>query len=239
LLSRDSITTILFDLDGTLRHNRPSSTEMFIALAVRLGASDSEEHRQRATRWLHYYWAQSAELLADRQVYIEEEIFWTNHARLFLVNLGCSPTQAEALAPELYSYYQNEYYPEDWVPPDVPETLEALRNAGYTLGVVSNRSQSYQEQLESLCLDEYFQCAVAAGEVNSWKPDPVIFQHALGELDSQPDETVYVGDNYYADVVGAQRAGLQPVLLDPQNLFPEAGCQVVLTVGELKHIFVK
>lgn len=239
LLSRESITTILFDLDGTLRHNRPAFTEIFFALAVRLGGPDSIEHRQRATRWLHYYWAQSAELLADRQVYVEEEAFWINHARLFLVYLGCSPTQAEASAPELYTYYLDEYQPKDWVPPDVPKTLETLINVGYTLGVASNRSQPYREQLETLCLDGYFQCAVAAGEVNSWKPNPEIFHHALKELVSKPEETVYVGDNYFADVVGAQRAGLLPILLDPQGLFPEADCPVVQTVGELKLLFVK
>ena len=236
MLSRNSITTILFDLDDTLRHNRPSFAEIFFALATRLDATDSEEHRRRAVRWLQYYWAQSADLLADRQVYVEEETFWINHARLFLVNLGCSPARAETSAPMLYTYYLDEYQPEDWVPPEVPKTLETLRNAGYTLGVASNRSKSYREQLESLSLDGYFQCAVAAGEVNSWKPDPGIFQLALCELDSQPDETVYVGDNYYADVVGAQRAGLQPILVDPQGLFPEAGCPVIRSIGELIDI---
>ena len=236
--SCNSITTILFDLDGTLRHNRPSFVESLISRAVQLGAPDSKEHRRRATRWLHYYWAQSSELLADRQVYQDEDIFWTNHAHLFLINLGCSPALAEDAAPEVYNYYQDEYRPEDWVPPDVPETLEALKNAGYTLGVVSNRSHSFQEQIETLGLDGYFECAVAAGEVNSWKPDPVIFQCALQELGVQPDETKYVGDNYFADVVGAQRAGLQPILIDPDGLFPEAKCPVIHTLGDLADKFL-
>jgi len=233
LLSRNSITTILFDLDGTLRHSRPSFTETFISFAVQLGAPDSEDHRRRATRWLHYYWAQSSDLLADRQIYQDEGIFWTNHARLFLINLGCLPEQADKLAPELYHHYINEFQPEDWVPPDVPETLQRLISAGYTLGVASNRSQSYQEQLETLGLDSYFECTIAAGEVNSWKPDPVIFQHALQELGAEPGKTLYVGDNYYADVIGAQRAGLQPVLIDPDGLFPEAVCPVIHTLGDL------
>lgn len=107
------------------------------------------------------------------------------------------------------------------------------------MGIASNRSQPFQEQLETLGLDSDFECMVAAGEINSWKPDPVIFQHALHELGAEPGKTVYVGDNYYADVIGAQRAGLQPILLDPQGLFPEADCPLVQTVGELKSLFVK
>jgi FMN phosphatase YigB (HAD superfamily) len=42
-----------------------------------------------------------------------------------------------------------------------------------------------------------------------------------------------VGDNYWADVVGARRAGVTPVLLDPQGLFPEADCLVLDELDDL------
>ena len=48
-----------------------------------------------------------------------------------------------------------------------------------------------------------------------------------------PDETVYVGDNYYADVVGARRAGLQPVLYDPHLIFPDADCITICSLDKL------
>ena len=50
---------------------------------------------------------------------------------------------------------------------------------------------------------------------------------------SQPDQTIYVGDNYFADILGAANAGLRPVLLDPDGLFPEAACPVISSLGEL------
>ena len=34
--------------------------------------------------------------------------------------------------------------------------------------------------------------------------------------------------------IGAQRAGLKPVLLDPEGLFPEAECSVIRSLSELK-----
>jgi len=82
-------------------------------------------------------------------------------------------------------------------------------------------------------LDEYFSFALAAGEINSWKPDPGIFWHALERLEANPQQALYVGDNYYADVVGAQNAGLQAVLVDPEGIFPEAQCLVIRQVNEL------
>jgi len=42
-------------------------------------------------------------------------------------------------------------------------------------------------------LQDYFSCSLAAGEVNSYKPEVGIFQHALELLGSQPAHTLYVG----------------------------------------------
>ena len=87
-------------------------------------------------------------------------------------------------------------------------------------------------------LATYFEFALAAGEVNSWKPDEVIFQYALERAGTCPECTMYVGDNYYADIVGAQRAGLQAVLLDPEGVFPDAECPVILSLEELAQTLV-
>ena len=139
-----------------------------------------------------------------------------------LINFACPEAQAQALGPQVHQRMQDEYQPVDHVPPDAWDTLAALREAGFPLGVVSNRSSSYAEQMTALGLAPFFQFALAAGEVNSWKPEPGIFQHAVALLGAQPDQTIYVGDNYYADILGAANAGLRPVLLDPEGLFPEA-----------------
>jgi putative hydrolase of the HAD superfamily len=115
----------------------------------------------------------------------------------------------------------------------VPETLRSLKQSGYRLAVVSNRSRAYDELLESLGLDTFFEFALAAGEHDAWKPEPHIFNLALERLGVSASETLYVGDNYYADVIGAQRASLRPVLIDPENIFPEADCTSIRSIGEL------
>ena len=237
MLSANGIRAILFDLDGTLRYNRPSFPETFFNIASRLGAPDVQEYRWRAARWLHYYWANSNELVSDLAIYPDQtEAFWTNHARLFLGALGCAPEQAAALAPQAYQHMNEEYKPQDCVPADVPETLQALKEAGYTLAVLSNRLQPFQEQLERLGLSGYFDFALHAGKLEAWKPDPEIFLRAIVQIGSQPEETAYVGDNYYADVIGSRNAGLIPVLIDPEALFPEAECAVIHKMGDLPEI---
>jgi putative hydrolase of the HAD superfamily len=233
----EGINTILFDLDGTLRYSQPTFYQAFFNIAFRLGAPDTPQGRRRMMHWLHRYWAQSTELLADIRAYPDHESFWTNHARLALLETGCTTEDADRLAPAVYREMEAEYRPGDWVPPEVPETLAALKSAGYHLAVVSNRNKPYQEQLEMLGLADFFEFSLAAGEVDSWKPDPEIFRHAVKRLGIQPCQAVYVGDNYYADVVGAQRAGLCAVLLDKDQLFPEADCKVIPNFRALKRLF--
>jgi FMN phosphatase YigB (HAD superfamily) len=49
-------------------------------------------------------------------------------------------------------------------------------------------------------------------------------------------ETMYIGDNYFADIVGSRRAGLMPVLYDPISLFPDADCAVIKSFAELPEL---
>jgi HAD superfamily hydrolase (TIGR01549 family) len=233
LHSPNGIRAVLFDLDGTLRHSRPSPNHAFYDTAVELGASNSPSKRQRAIRWMHYYWAQSEEMLTDLQVFGElSDEFWAHFAYRALSAFDCPHEQAQALAPQVQRQ-MSELVWENWVPPDVPPTLEALKQRGFSMGVLSNRMTAFHDQLDEWGLGGYFECSLAAGEFSAWKPEPAIFRHALEQLGADPAHSLYVGDNYFADVVGARSAGLKPILVDPEGIFPEADCPVIHTVGEL------
>jgi FMN phosphatase YigB (HAD superfamily) len=232
------ITTILFDLDGTLRHNRPSSVQFFLDYAVSLGVEDGWNKRMAAIRWTHWYWAQSEEMLQDLQDYPDQDPFWIHYAEKFLEVFGCAREQARSLGANVHHHMIEHHQPENWVPSDVPETSEELSNQGYKLGVVSNRTHSCHDELRQLGLAKYFELALVAGEVDTWKPEPEIFYHALDRLGvSHPHQAVYLGDNYYADVIGSRRAGLRAVLIDPEGVFPNADCPVVGDLSEFRCFF--
>lgn len=234
---RGSLRTLLFDLDGTLRFNRPSSTVTFLEQAASLGAPDSPERRRRLYRWTHYYWAQSDELFVDLQTYPgSDDEFWFNYTLRSLRAFDCPEPHIQEIAPLVHDYMTRQHAPAPWTPPEATETLHQLQAAGYRLGLVTNRGQPCDDELAALGLLDFFELALTAGEANAWKPDPAIFIQALQRLDAPASTTAYVGDNYYADVVGARQAGLQPVLLDPQGLFPEAGCPVIHTVADLQAL---
>ena len=228
------IETIIFDLDGTLRHNRPSADDMQHNFLLNFGLEISEKTRKEGARWVHYYWAQSTELLTDLKIYGEmKEEFWSNYFTRYLRSLNLKGINVHRIAPLLSNHMNNNFTPQDHVYPCVHETLSNLKTAGYYLGLVSNRSNPCNEQCKALGLFNYFNFAYVAAEVDAWKPDPHIFDRAFSITGSAPEKTIYIGDNYFADVKGAMNAGIQPILYDPLTIFPEAPCPSIMRINEL------
>jgi putative hydrolase of the HAD superfamily len=232
--STRKIRAILFDLDGTLRYNRPRFNDILSKFAIQYGAADTLVNRHSAERWLHYYWAQSADVQLDIETFGDlSPAFWENHTRRYLIAFGYTPDQAGQLAPEIYRRMSSEYDPQPWIPPEVFDVLRTLREAGFLLGIVSNRNQPLDDELKKFGLDGFIDLILTAGEANSWKPDIGIFLEAVLRLQVSPAEVLYVGDNYYADVIGARSAGLCPVLLDPEGVFHDAECEVIHKLHDL------
>ncbi|MCC7118666.1 MAG: HAD family hydrolase [Anaerolineales bacterium] len=236
----ENITAILFDFDGTLRFNLPTAGEVFFEYVKSLNLQPfAEQDYLRAERWELAYFASSREIQVDYAKYkADKKGFWVNFTKRKLNALGLDENTSARFAPRAAAYMDQAYQPRAFVPDEVFIVLERLKSAGYTLGVVSNRDQPFREELDSLNLSPYFKFALAGGEVNSYKPEPLIFQRGLELAGASAAETLYIGDNYYADVLGALRSGLRATLYDPGNLFPEAseGCLVIQQYAQLDSI---
>jgi HAD superfamily hydrolase (TIGR01549 family) len=237
MISPYDIKAIFFDLDGTLRHSVPSGGEVFTDYVSTLGLLVNEEARLRALRWEHFYWASSTDLRSDLLAHSPEtEQFWIEYSRRRLIALGASEEWAAEFAPKTSMHMGEFYKPESIVPEDVRRVLPQLKESGYILGVISNRDKPFQDVLDNHGIGEFFDFSLAAGEVNVFKPDPGVFEHGLQRVNLSAQEVIYVGDNYYADVVGARNAGLQPVLYDPLGIFPEPDCATIKSFDELNSI---
>lgn len=124
--------------------------------------------------------------------------------------------------------------------PGAREGLEALAAAGLRLGVVSNADGLIGERLREHELAQVgpglgveIECVIDSGAVGVMKPDPRIFTLALDAMGLDAADAWYVGDMPAIDVVGARRAGLHPVLMDPFALHHDAGYDRVASLGEL------
>jgi len=105
--------------------------------------------------------------------------------------------------------------------PWVRRALVQIRDAGYRMSVISNADGRVQQQLEELGLEGHFEAVYDSQLVGTQKPDPRIFETALSDLCLRPEETLYVGDMFHIDVLGANRAGIPALHLDPLSLYGE------------------
>lgn len=230
---------ILFDLDGTLRHSVPHGFDVFWEFAVGLGVEKNEDIRRKTAQWSHQYWADSEYLLVDMEMYgRENDEFWINYTRRQLLSMGVNGEQVDEWALLAHQNFRENYNPEDMIPEDVFDTLPKLREAGYTVGVVTNRSDPVNEYMAKTGLDKLVDFYFTAGEIGSWKPNPEIFYYALGLANAKPEEALYIGDNYFADVVGAKKANIPAVLFDMYDVFPDADVPVIQSIGELGEMLL-
>lgn len=100
---------------------------------------------------------------------------------------------------------------------DALEVLPDLQAKGLKLGLVTNAYHPItmrSRELEAYGLLEYLDtaCRLSAADVGYIKPHPRIFEMALEALEVSAEQTVFVGDSYEADIVGAQNVGMRAVL---------------------------
>jgi len=230
----NGIKAFLFDLDGTLLFSQPSGLQAFLQYGRDLGLTFSDEQVRHTHRWQHQFWADRD---TNRRLFAElgESEGWREVTRRQLGQLGVAGPLDEYVD-AIHARFAADYQPAHHIPPEGPQVITRLRERGYITGLVSNRSGVLAHAVEEHGLHGLFDFSLSAEEAGSWKPHPGIFERALQLAGVPPAAAVYIGDNYYADIVGAQGAGLFPVLYDPAGLFPEATCRVIAAHTELLEL---
>lgn len=129
-------------------------------------------------------------------------------------NCVCSLPEAEKAMKGLQDRFCDLSY---WkLFPDTLGTLDTLSEQGYSLALVSNHIPEAREIFNNLGLGAYFSRMVISSEEEYEKPHPEVLSKALGDFSK--DKTVLVGDNYFADVLGAIQFGMGAVLVRKPNV---------------------
>ncbi|WP_247729420.1 HAD family hydrolase [Halovivax limisalsi] len=96
--------------------------------------------------------------------------------------------------------------------------IERARDRADAVGLITNGSRETQSQkLETLGIADAFDESVFVDPDAGVppKPDPIPFERALAGLGTEPERTIHVGDTVYADVAGANAAGMDSAWLSP------------------------
>ena len=118
--------------------------------------------------------------------------------------------------------------------PEAAHVVGELKRAGLLVAVVSNTEDGrLSDALAAAGLAESFDLLVDSHLVGYRKPDAAIFRLALDQLGVEAGEAAFVGDSYTHDALAARAVGMRAVLLDPLDVYPEAVCPRIRSLGDL------
>jgi len=122
----------------------------------------------------------------------------------------------------------------DQILPGTREALDRIRNK-YAIAVISNADGRIDAVLARCGISDCFASITDSGNVGREKPHPAIFAAALEAMKADPAESLYVGDVYSVDYVGARNAGMNAVLFDVAGAYRDNGHPRVESLAELEN----
>jgi len=117
---------------------------------------------------------------------------------------------------------------------DVLSTLKELKKQNFTTGLLTNLPSGIDSICENLGVKPYLDFIVTSAEAGADKPNPAIFRLALERAGVKSTEAVHIGDQYHLDVIGARGVGINTILLDRFDFYPDVNdCPRIQSLTEL------
>ena len=207
------ITTVVFDLDDTLYDEIEYCKSGFAAvaefLADRLDGTDSEQT-------YNILWRQ----------FISGNRTKTFNAALDELKISYD----DNIINDMVGIYRN-HKPDIKLPPDSRKVL-CLLSKKYTLGLLTDGFLPAQKlKVQALDIEKYFKSIIYTEEFGRdfWKPSSVGFTKIMDNLDSRPENTVYIADNEKKDFIAPNQLGILTIqLIRPARIrrFADRGSDV-------------
>jgi putative hydrolase of the HAD superfamily len=229
-MSVPRVEAILFDFFGTLVHYDPSGSAQGYpathALQGQAGIGLSYDAFLRA-------WASASEELDAWSRLHEREFSMDDVAQRFLARVAPERDAAE-LRGALWRSYVSEWERGIAYIPGVRELIDALATR-FKLAVVTNTHWAplVARHLDAIGVRNRFDFVLSSVEHGRPKPHPSIFEAALARLTCPPQRALFVGDSHEADYLGATRAGLHALLIDPTRDSPAPREHRIASILEL------
>lgn len=96
--------------------------------------------------------------------------------------------------------------------------IKRLRELGFGICLISNNDEARVKTFADPISVDYV--------YKAWKPGRKGYQQGMEKLGTTVDNTLFVGDQIFTDIWGANRAGIFSILLDPID--PKEEIQIVL-----------
>jgi len=212
---------IIFDLDNTLLDR----TETFRLFTNKLISKYFNQHSNEQQQQL-------ASIIIEK-----DEDGYKDKKQLFAELLELLPWSIKPAAGELLAYYEQEYVSSAVLMKDARELLEWCRSK-YKTGLITNGRHAIQDgKLNKLQIKPYFHSIIISESAGVKKPNKMIFDLCLEQLEISAADCVYIGDHPVNDVEGAAKAGMHTIWMKVNQPWrEELEHKPILTIHSLKEL---
>lgn len=227
----NTIKHVFFDLDNTLWDFRKNARFALAELYIKY---DVEKRYGFTFDEFHPFYHESNEglwaMIRDKEI-TKEELRSRRFKEAF-DNLGINDDELAHIFEEEYMETITNY---NEVVDGAMELLDYLKPK-YQLHIITNGFiEVSKRKIETSELNGYFETVTYADEIKILKPDPRIYDLAMEKAQAQKVESIYIGDDWIADALGAKEYGIKSIFFDrlDENFMTE-GVPTIKHLDELK-----
>lgn len=207
------IKHIFFDLDNTLwdyrRNAKITLVKLFEEFQIR------EKYGFSFDAFYPYYYESNEQLWADfRDGKVTKEELRARRFPEAFENLGIPDAD---FALEYEKRFVEEVTTSNFTVEGTEEILNYLKDK-YELHILSNGFEEVTHQkINGSLIKDFIQTITTAEGAGAPKPDAKAFQTALDKANAEKEESIYIGDDWIADMIGATRFGMRAIFFNPLN----------------------
>lgn len=121
----------------------------------------------------------------------------------------------------------------------VIELLDKLKEKGKKIYLLSNAQSVFTfYEMKALGIEKYFDGICFSADYNMCKPEKGFYESLLNEYNINVSESIMIGNDYLADIIGAKSVGLDTLYIH-SNLSPEVKCNIESTFSIMDKDFTK
>ncbi len=118
------------------------------------------------------------------------------------------------------------------------DTIEILNylQPKYKLHIITNGFEEVQhKKLIRSNIHKFFKTVTNSETAGVKKPNPIIFNVAIEQAKVKVKNSIMIGDNYEADILGAQNIGMDVIFLDVKNVVKTNGVKKINNLKQIKE----
>ena len=205
------INTVFFDLDETIWDYRANAEDTLIDLFY----NNNLNTHFSLEDFIKIFFEVNRELwdLFDQKK-IDKSVIRERRFKTTLERLDSEDTQLGSL---LQDQFMAQCPQKTKVFPNAVEVIDKL-SGHFDLHIITNGFENIQHhKLKSAGVGHHFKELITSEMAGAQKPDPKIFNLALKKANSVAQESVMIGNNLFADVMGARNVGMEAIYFNPEK----------------------